>query len=220
MSDANTDFLTHIAHSLGRASVPSSIPMPPAIDESITRLVRGDVVDLVGKFVEQARAVKLYVELLASEAELALAIVKYLREKQLTRLVVTRCEQFDRLDLIGKLNESGIEAKAHDEVGLDKTYDVDAGLTDVYAAVAETGSIVMKRSPQHGLAASLVPMTHLAVVRREQVVADLIDLMRKLKQDGTGSGVTIITGPSKTADIEMNLVTGVHGPGVVMVFVV
>jgi L-lactate dehydrogenase complex protein LldG len=99
-------------------------------------------------------------------------------------------------------------------------YEADIGLTDVYAAVAETGSIVVRRSADHPLMASLVPPVHIAVVERHQIVPDLIDLMRKLNVEGTAGGVTIITGPSKTADIEMNLVTGVHGPGEVHVFVI
>jgi L-lactate dehydrogenase complex protein LldG len=212
-------FLTHIANSLGRAAPATSVPTPPAIDEAIARLVKPDI-DLVAKFVEMARSVKMSCDTLASGDELIDRTITYLREKQLTRVVVTRCPLFESIGLISRLASSGIEARWWDELKLDPSYDVDAGITDTFAAVAETGSVVLKRSPAHGLAASLVPMTHVAVVRRDQIVADLIDLMRVVQASGTGSGVTIVTGPSKTADIEMNLVTGVHGPGVVQVWVV
>jgi L-lactate dehydrogenase complex protein LldG len=212
-------FLTHIANTLGRAAPATRVPTPPAIDESIARLVRSDGVDLVAKFVEMARSVKMSCDLVASTDELAQKLVAYLREKQLTRVVLTRCEAFESTGLLSTLASNGIDARWWDELKLDASYDVDAGITDVFAAVAETGSIVVRRSPSHGLAASLVPMTHVAVVRREQIVADLIDLMRKLGETGTGTGTVIITGPSKTADIEMNLVTGVHGPGVVQIWV-
>ena len=72
---------------------------------------------------------------------------------------------------------------------------------------------------EHGRLLSLVPFVHVAVVEPKVFVPDLIDLFDALAKDGVGSGVTMISGPSKTADIEMNVVTGVHGPNVVRVFV-
>jgi L-lactate dehydrogenase complex protein LldG len=64
-----------------------------------------------------------------------------------------------------------------------------------------------------------VPFVHVAIIERDKFLADLLDLMEILRTEGAGSGVTLISGPSKTADIEMNVVTGVHGPNVVHAFV-
>jgi len=214
------DFPTYIARKLGRDRVPDAVPPPPAVDERVARLVATDG-DLVGRFVATANAAKMHAEPI-HEGELAGRLVAFAREHRLATLVVTRCELFDRLGVLPALRDAGIDAVAWDETTLDASYEADAGLTDVWAAVAETGSLVLRASTGHGRAASLVPAVHVAVVRRDQVVADLIDLMRHLDatEGGTAGGVILVTGPSKTADIEMNLVVGVHGPGEVYVFVV
>ena len=91
---------------------------------------------------------------------------------------------------------------------------------DVYAAVAETGSLVIRPNPHHGLAISLVPPIHIALVEPATIGPDLIDLLEKIRLEPHPPNVTVITGPSKTADIEGALVTGVHGPGLVQVFLV
>ena len=114
------------------------------------------------------------------------------------------------------LKRAGFDARTWDQMTLDELYDFDCGVSDVYAAVAETGSLVIKNSPEHGRALSLVPAVHVAIVEPKNLVADLVDLFEKLGRDG--GGATIVTGPSKTADIEMDLVVGVHGPGKVQIF--
>jgi L-lactate utilization protein LutC len=98
--------------------------------------------------------------------------------------------------------------------GLDGLYGVDAGLTAVHAAIAETGSLVCGSVPGRGL--SLVPPVHLAVVRRSQILPDLVDYLALFSGESPlhrlPSNLVFITGPSKTADIEGVLITGVHGP--------
>jgi L-lactate utilization protein LutC len=102
---------------------------------------------------------------------------------------------------------------------LDEAYDLDCGITDVCAAIAETGSIVIRPDAGHGRLLSLAPPIHIAVIEPRNFLADLVDLFEKLGRDGIAPNTTIITGPSKTADIEGVLVTGVHGPGVVQLFI-
>ena len=64
-----------------------------------------------------------------------------------------------------------------------------------------------------------MPPMHVAIVEPGNLLPDLIDLF-VYREEGNSAGITIISGPSKTADIELNLVTGVHGPGEVQVFIV
>ncbi len=77
-----------------------------------------------------------------------------------------------------------------------------AELLTCYAAVAETGSLVIRPNPGHGRALSLVPPLHVAIVDPSNIVPDLIDLMDKIAGEPYAPNITLITGPSKTADIE------------------
>jgi L-lactate dehydrogenase complex protein LldG len=211
-------FLQHVAKSLGRATPPTSVPSPPVIDESITRLVSPGV-DLVDRFIRSAQAAKLHVHP-AEMSQLAAAVVGYLKKVNARSVVITACELFDSVGLIDAIRAADIDVVRWDQTTLDASYDVEVGITDVWRAVAETGSLVVKSSASHGRAVSLVPPYHVAVVRKSQIVPDLIDVLNDVQREGAGTGIVMITGPSKTADIEMNLVVGVHGPGEVEVFVV
>ncbi|MBX7166808.1 MAG: lactate utilization protein [Pirellulales bacterium] len=99
----------------------------------------------------------------------------------------------------------------------------DVGVTSCECAVAETGSLVMLARPGHERLASLAPKVHIAIVAESQIVADLFDVFTRLEAAGLDrlpSNVTLITGPSKTGDLELKLTTGVHGPGFWYVVVV
>ncbi|RPI75374.1 MAG: lactate utilization protein C, partial [Planctomycetaceae bacterium] len=69
---------------------------------------------------------------------------------------------------------------------------------------------------------SLLPPRYLAIVEPSQIVPDLFDLFERLEQIKTDlpSNIVLVTGPSKTGDIELKLTTGVHGPGNVHLLVV
>jgi L-lactate dehydrogenase complex protein LldG len=99
-------------------------------------------------------------------------------------------------------------------------YDFDAAVTDVDYAVAETGTLVIRPTPRQGRSMSLVPMYHIAFIEPHQFLPDMLDLFASLAADPDRGNVILISGPSKTADIEMNVVTGVHGPNVVNAFLV
>ena len=107
------------------------------------------------------------------------------------------------------LSADGLRARAA-EAGM--------GITGADYAIAETGSVVVL--PRRGLSrlVSLLPPIHVAIVRPEDVIESLEDLFT-LRRDAfysegaeAGGYLNIITGPSRTADIEQTLVIGVHGP--------
>lgn len=90
----------------------------------------------------------------------------------------------------------------------------DIGITSVDHALAATGTFVMLSSPHEARLVSLLPPVHIAVFPRSLILANLDELLGILPRpaDQTSSMV-LITGPSRTADIEQILVRGVHGPG-------
>ena len=92
----------------------------------------------------------------------------------------------------------------------------DIGITGVDYALAETGSLVLLARPGQPRSVSLLPPVHIALIRPEQIIRGFDELFELLRADfevtGVKSAVTFITGPSRTADIELTLVVGVHGP--------
>jgi L-lactate dehydrogenase complex protein LldG len=191
------------------------VPVPPELPEHIVRLVQSEI-GLAELFAKRAEQNKMHVVGVGVE-ELVGKVVECLRGLGCARIALPKSAFLERLGIVEGLRSAGLEARTWDGITLDELYDYDAGVTDVYAAVAETGSLVIKNSAEHGRALSLVPAVHVAIVEPKNLVADLVDFFEKLQRDG--GGATIITGPSKTADIEMDLVVGVHGPGRVEIFV-
>jgi L-lactate utilization protein LutC len=98
----------------------------------------------------------------------------------------------------------------------------DLGITSVDFAIAETGSLALFSQPSQGRVVSLLPPRALAIVEPGQILPDLFDLFTQLesRKAELPSNMVLVTGPSKTGDIELKLTTGVHGPGEVYLMVV
>jgi len=97
----------------------------------------------------------------------------------------------------------------------------DVGITSADYALADTGTLVMLASPAEARLISLLPPVHIAVVPTERVLSGLDELFTILPDPAAQtSSMVLITGPSRTADIEQILVRGVHGPGEIHVVVV
>ena len=148
------------------------------------------------------------------------AVLFFLAEARRTaRVTIAAISVLTQLAVAQRLRGEGFEAVRWADMSADDAYDFDCGVTEVDYAVAETGTVAIRHAPEHGRLLSLTPFVHVAVVEPRKLVPDLLDLFAALKADGIGSGTTLISGPSKTADIEMNTVTGVHGPNIVKAFV-
>ena len=91
------------------------------------------------------------------------------------------------------------------------------GISGVDYGLADTGTLVLKTSPDRNRAVSLLPPVHVAIMKSRSLLSSSDDLITRLLLDLKEKGdldscLTLITGPSVTADIELNLVLGVHGP--------
>ena len=98
-----------------------------------------------------------------------------------------------------------------------KALQADVGITGVEFAIAETGTAVLSSDSETGRLVGLAPPVHIVIVKRGQVLPSLDELFLLRKwQSINGLApqyASLISGPSRSADIEYTLVTGVHGPG-------
>ncbi len=192
---------------------------PPVIDPAVVRQVTaGD--DLVSVFRANAEGVGLQVTLSSPDAlarDVA-ALTDRLAGKAARFKVLLEPTLFCHTPVAEALGDT--VQLVDPSAGDDAIFAADVGITGVYAAVAETGSLVCTSGPDQWRGLSLIPPAHIAIVRAQQIVPDLLDLFTTGLPDSLPANLTLISGPSKTADIEGILITGVHGPGQVHVIVV
>ncbi len=153
-----------------------------------------------------------------------------LRRHAARRILLGSGGLLDRLDLATKLRGAGLKVTTTDALagpGARETmFAADVGISNVHRLVAETGTVVMASRPLDPRSLSLLPPVHIAVAERSQLLPDLFDLFDLFSPVSNSSAtsppscLSLITGPSKTGDIELKLVTGVHGPGEIHVILV
>ena len=101
----------------------------------------------------------------------------------------------------------------------DELFGADLGVTAAQWAIAETGTLVLVGDEERHRLASLLPPVHIALLHRSRILANLGEALGTLRRP-LSPAVTFVTGPSRTADIELQLVIGVHGPRELHVVVV
>jgi L-lactate dehydrogenase complex protein LldG len=89
----------------------------------------------------------------------------------------------------------------------------DIGITGAQAGIAETGTLVLDSSVERNRLVSLVPPIHIAILDASRIYQTLGETLAALQSgEEVSPAITFITGPSRTADIELTLAIGVHGP--------
>jgi len=100
-------------------------------------------------------------------------------------------------------------------------FNVDAGITGTYGAIAEIGALILWSSADEPRQISLVPPIHVSVLLADNIYNTLLEVMQKENwAGGMPTNAFLISGPSKTADIELTLAFGVHGPKELIVLIV
>jgi len=148
------------------------------------------------------------------DEETALSILHALKKEKGWKSIFTPDDK-----LIKLLQKSNIEV-AHEE---NQFLDVEAGITRCEFLIARFGSVMVSSALGAGRRMFVFPESHIVIAYASQVVPELKDALVGIKEkykNGFPSQVTVITGPSRTADIEKTLVMGAHGPKELYVFMI
>jgi L-lactate dehydrogenase complex protein LldG len=102
----------------------------------------------------------------------------------------------------------------------DRLFTIDAGITSTAGAIADPGALILWPSEKEPRLMSLVPSIHIAVLEADKIFSSFSEAMQSEKwSTKMPTNVVLISGPSKTADIEMTLAFGVHGPRELIVLI-
>jgi len=186
-----------------------------------------------------AEPLRLGVQMVADPAAAGEAIARLILEKapewgDEKRVICWRHPLIEKMGLPARLAEHGIpvtftetdlpdqEARSRRQREITESF---VGITSADFCLAETATLVLRTRPGQPRSVSLVPSIHVAVITGDQIIADLKELYALLRWDpgqqdeGLTDCLSLITGPSKTADIEATLVHGAHGPRELHLFI-
>jgi L-lactate dehydrogenase complex protein LldG len=168
--------------------------------------------DLIAQFVERAVHMESTVERIASRAEIPAAVARYLDALELPEAIAEQKShdgvcwpEFTDLDW----NGAGLSIETRPTVGHDRL-----GITGCLCAIAETGTLVFIPGAQMPTATTLLPDTHVVVLRESDVVATMEQAFTRVRaaKSRLPRAINFISGPSRTGDIEQTIVLGAHGP--------
>jgi len=204
---------SHLAASVGHDALESELHHDSAAHEADRTITVTDQ-SLVEVFKESLEAVDGHCIVVQNESEVVQALTSTIAALQQTHLRARRIAISDDSDVarLIQLTDLEVEELAVTPSASD-VFAFDVGISRVQAAIAETGTLLLDSSRERHRLVSLVPPVHIAIVDANQIVATLGEALALLRQTEQVSPiVTLVTGPSRTADIELTLAIGVHGP--------
>ncbi len=187
----------------GRTDAP---PLLPGVDEAVMRIGFADA-DLPQLFTERATKLGMTVHRCRQE-QVTQRVLEILQSHHAQRIA----------NASSHMDSAALTAAGHDCLDW-RTCDpftLDAGISDA-DGLAESGSLICRAGPEQSRAISLVPPLHIALLRSADIAPDLLDCWPPPELP---SSLVLISGPSKTADIEGELVKGVHGPAAVEIVLI
>jgi L-lactate dehydrogenase complex protein LldG len=199
MNPAHDQILRSVRENL--ASDPSS-PCVPPVPRSPSPQEHPS--DLVERFTTQLEAVDAQWTLVRGEVEAARALRRILADVGAKRVAGSDAP------LVARLLPERLTDLSREEL-----FACDAGVTTAQWGIAETGTLVLESACERSRLVSLVPPMHVALLSTARLCPSLSDALARV--DRASHAITFITGPSRTSDIELTLVVGVHGPQTVHV---
>jgi L-lactate dehydrogenase complex protein LldG len=163
----------------------------------------------IDRFIDELRRVSGNVIVVKDENEVRESIIKLIEKHSVRSLAIWESDLL--LSLRELLQNKGLQFVSSGNK--DDMAKADIGITEVDYAIAETGTIVLIANERQPRSVSLIPPIHIAVMKSNTILGNLDELFFLVKNSSQPTScMTFITGPSRTADIELNLTLGVHGP--------
>jgi L-lactate dehydrogenase complex protein LldG len=195
--------IENIRRSLGRTAQTPLSPRP-AIYESRQPESMNLEIDT---FLNEVKKLSGVGQKLAS-VEIDVTLQTLVAEQNISKATVWETPHLRQLGVTEILNSLGVNLISPD-AGKQEMALCDLGITEADFLLPETGTLVLRSSAQKPRAVSLLPRIHLAIVRPEMLRGDMHQVFVEAKDHHY---LVFITGPSRTADIELTVTLGVHGP--------
>ncbi len=225
------DFLNNIANELGRARITAPVEKPVWRHQPQHAVLQGLSQDQLVEALQAQCAVGHTSVDVVSLAQLEETIDRILKQLQADSVIAADDRRNDEYGMTAYYEQLKNQMDVHiwkeaaGEENLRFAERARVGITFSDVTLAESGTVVLFMNEQMGRGISLLPHAHIAIVPKSTIVPRMTQAAQtvrgKLKEEGkVPSCVSFISGPSKSADIEMNLVVGVHGPVEVFYIVV
>ena len=214
MSDARSQILGSVRRALRRDALPAD--QAAALEDRlrdpkpnlIPARARGDAKAPVELFVEMAGNAQATLTRVKSARDVPGAVAKYLASENLPAAFVMAPDS--ELDTIPWSERPMLSIRRGKTEGNDQV-----SVTGAFAAIAETGTLMLTSGPNHPSTLNFLPETHVVVLAASKVVGPYEEAWTRLRagRDGTlPRTVNFVTGPSRSGDIEQRLLMGAHGP--------